>query len=278
MRLLITKAVKSTGALRPASRFASALEGAHARDVGGGVAGERLVGWWLVIALLAGIVVGCARNGDRDTSSPTLSVPRPGNALENPGFESGKAPWKSLTTEVWEPRFDVSGATSHSGTSSAHLKMRTDAATPATRIWGVTQEVAPETFPEELSAFYRVDDWHRDTPMQYLQAVVVVFQAENVPNQFPNHQIRYILDGIDEPPFQIANAKYIFLGKDDPPEGEWLEFRRDVAEDFRHEWGEVPRGFSKVRLLFEVRFDGRTGEERPAADVYYDDMYFGSGG
>jgi hypothetical protein len=201
---------------------------------------------------------------------------QPGNSLRNPGFEEGPDGWAALTTEAWEPHFDVSETAAHSGTHAAYLAMRTDASTPATRIWGVAQEVSPGAFPEELKGFYRVDNWQRGTGNQYLQAVVIVFGATNRPDGFPNHQIRYILAGIEAPPFSIANARYIFLGPPEPVQGQWIEFQRNVAEDFRQQWGDVPTGFSTVRLLFEVRFDNKGSDERPSADVYYDDLYFGS--
>ena len=37
----------------------------------------------------------------------------------------------------------------------------------------------------------------------------------------------------------------------------------------------APEKFEFVRLLFEVRYDGRTSGETPSADVYYDDLHFG---
>lgn len=199
-----------------------------------------------------------------------------GNALANGGFEDGSAAWVSLTTEGWEPRFDIATGIVHGGGRSAYLKMRTDAATGEQRIFGVTQDITPASFPEQLRGFYRVENWQRATPKQYLQVVVVVFNADNRPEaRFPNHQIRYIFAGVGSPPFAIGNAKFVFLHPEDPEQGAWVPFTLDVAEDFRRLWGAVPAGFDSVRLLFEVRFDDKAPEERPSADVYYDDLYFG---
>ena len=41
-------------------------------------------------------------------------------------------------------------------------------------------------------------------------------------------------------------------------------------------WGEVPRGVTKLRILFEVRWDDRSADAAPSrADVYFDDLYVG---
>jgi len=36
-----------------------------------------------------------------------------------------------------------------------------------------------------------------------------------------------------------------------------------------------PEGFSKIRVLFEVRFDDKEAGAPAAAEVYYDDLYMG---
>jgi hypothetical protein len=154
--------------------------------------------------------------------------------------------------------------------------MRTTDTSPATHIWGVVQEVTPKSFPEILSGAYRVDNWQRGTERQYLQVVVIAFDAKNSPINAPNYQIRYILGGIDKPPFQINNAQYVFLNTGEPAQGDWIEFSRNVKEDFQRLWGAVPEDFRMVRSLFEVRYDQRQPGELPAADVYFDDLYLGS--
>jgi hypothetical protein len=197
-----------------------------------------------------------------------------GEILINPGFEEGKTGWTSLETEVWFPDFNISTDVVHGGTQAAHLEMRPQATEP-TLIFGVVQEVTPEEFPGQVSGFYRVDNWQRATPKQYLQIVVIAWEAENRPPQFNNHQIRYILGGIDQPPFRIDNAKYIFLNTGEPQQGEWLPFTLNVRQDFIDQWGEAPEGFEFIRLLFEVRYDERTSGQNPTADVYYDDLHVG---
>lgn len=197
------------------------------------------------------------------------------NLLKNGGFEEGHDGWTTLTTEAWVPHFDVSESVSHTGQRSALLRMRSDASTPSTRIWGVAQEIEAASFPQIVRGFYRVENWHRGTSKQYVQVVVIVFDADNGPERYPNYQIRYILAGIESPPFAIANARYIFTGASEPLASQWIPFQFDIARDFKTVWGAIPAGFSKIRVLFEVRFDDKAPDERPAADVYFDDLYVG---
>jgi hypothetical protein len=198
------------------------------------------------------------------------------NLLSNGGFEDGGAGWTALTTDAWEPQFFVASDRAQSGAQSAYLKMHTDASTPATRIYGVTQEIAPAQFPEVVSGYYRVENWRRAAAKQYMQVVVIAIDADNRPQRnFPNHQIRYILNGISEPPFSILNAKYIYKSTGEPEQATWVPFRLDIAADFREVWGEVPAGFEKIRLLFEVRYDEKGADQLPYADVFFDDLYAG---
>jgi hypothetical protein len=224
------------------------------------------LGLGLVIALIP-VLAACANEA---ATNP------PGNLFVNPGFEEGKNGWTSLTTEAWVPEYQLSDTVSLSGDTSAHLAMSTTAESPETLIWGVVQEVTPEAFPEVLSGAYRVEGWERRTGLQYMQVVVIAFDAENTPIEAPNYQIRYILAGIDQPPFAIGNAKYVFLEPGEPAEGKWIHFRRNVRDDFEDLWQVVPEDFSRIRVLFEVRYDAKVPGELPSADVYYDDLYLGS--
>jgi hypothetical protein len=142
-------------------------------------------------------------------------------------------------------------------------------------VFGVVQEVSPDHFPEVLSGNYYVDDWTKGTPKQYLQFVVIVFGATNLPGGFVNHQIRYPLAGINAEPFAISNAKFRFVGTEEPTTGQWVHFERPIARDFEELWGAVPQGFEKIRVLFEVRYDDKTAGGEGKADVYYDDLYLG---
>ena len=199
-----------------------------------------------------------------------------GNLFKNPGLEEGESPWFSLSTEAWGARFQVSQAAAHGGTASALLEMRAEQATEGAKVFGVVQEVSPRRFPELVSGFYRVENWSRGTPKQYLQFVVIAIGDTNLPGGYPNHQIRFLLAGIDEPPFQISNAKFVFVNKEEPVTGRWVYFERNIKKDFEELWGAAPENFEKLRLLFEVRYDDKAaGSGNVKADVYYDDLYMG---
>jgi hypothetical protein len=218
----------------------------------------------------------------RPTLTPGAYEPPAGsaNVFGNPGFEEGIKYWFSLRTDQMVETSDVA----HSGVASAYLKMRDTADATGAKVYYLIQEVAPAQFPELISGYYRVDNWKRGTLKQYLQFVVILFAPTNLTvdkqgspmsTPFPNYQIRYPLAGISEEPFLIGNAFFIFLGKEDPRQGEWVYFEENIKKDFQEKWGAVPEGYSKMRLLFEVRYDDKEAGAVSEADVYYDDLYMG---
>lgn len=225
----------------------------------------------VAIASIVAAVVLAACDGGGDG--------QPGNVFQNPGFEGGRDPWFSLRP----PDFILSEEQANSGGSSALLVMRAGPEDEGAKVFYLVQEVNPEEFPEVVSGHYRVTKWERGTDLQYLQFVVIAIGADNLPGRpptypdpFPNHQIRYPLAGIDREPFQIANAHFIFLSREDPPLDQWVPFSVNVKEDFQRLWGAAPEGYETIRILFEVRYDSKAIGEGPlAADVYYDDLYFG---
>jgi hypothetical protein len=207
------------------------------------------------------------------------------NLFRNPGFESGRQPWCSLHLgEV--PPFEVSQDFAHSGKSSAYLQMRVPAAEEGkAKVFYLVQEVKAKEFPDLISGYYRVENWTKGTPKQYLQFVVILCRqgpagdcalgATNLPGE-NNHQIRFPLAGISEEPFSIGNAHFVFITKEEPRTGQWVYFERNIKQDFQQLWGAVPEGFDKMRVLFEVRYDDKVAGSTPAnADVYYDDLYMG---
>jgi hypothetical protein len=195
--------------------------------------------------------------------------------FDNGSFEEGEAPWISLSTEAWGTPFRLADGVAHSGEHSAHMEMRA-AQEAGAKVFGAVQEVKPKEFPELISGYYRVGQWTRGTGTQYLQFAVIAFGAKNMPGGFPNHQIRYLLAGIDHPPFAISNAKFIYVGTEEPVANGWVYFERNVRQDFIEQWGAAPEGFSMIRVLFEVRYDDKeAGVTTPAADVFYDDLYLG---
>ena len=223
-----------------------------------------------------------------DACIPQVPPEGQANVFHNPGFELGGDPWCSLHAgEV--PPFEVSQEFAQSGESSALLRMRVPAEEAGkAKVFYLVQEVMPEEFPDLISGYNRVENWTRGTTKQYFQFVVILCREEggrecalgatNLPGEY-NHQIRYPLAGISEEPFAISNAFFVFLGRDEPKQGEWVYFERNISQDFEELWGAVPEGFDKIRVLFEVRYDNKEAGPAPAnADVYYDDLYMGPAG
>jgi len=202
---------------------------------------------------------------------PQVPVEGQANLFRNPGFESGEDPWCVLRL----PKFEVSQEQSHSGQSGALLQMQVLAETTGDMVYYLVHEVAPGEFPEFISGYYRVEKWTKGTPKQYLQFSVIVAEATNLPGGFSNHQVRYPLAGISEDPFAISNAFFVYIGREEPTIGQWVYFERNVKQDFESLWGAVPEGFSKIRVLFEVRFDDKEAGAPAEAEVYYDDLYMG---
>lgn len=244
-----------------------------------------------LLAWAALLLGACGGDGDSNPASanvctesqPVLTPAAAPNLFLNPGFEEGAQPWCSLDSEAWGKPFSVSQARARSGSSSALLELRSEDG-GTTKVYGVVQELSPSQFPELLSGYYYVDRWEKGTPKQYLQFVVIVDGADNIPREVVeiaanNHQIRYLLAGAESQPTFIGNSRYVFLSREEPETGEWVYFERNIAEDFLELWGDVPAGFEKLRILFEVRWDDRSPSDGPsAADVYYDDLYLSPAG
>jgi hypothetical protein len=227
-----------------------------------------LVAALLVLAVAAGACSGDDDNDDDDGGQTSDG----GNVFGNGGFEDGRDPWYSLKP----PDFEISSDIVHSGSASAALPFTEPDSAEGNSIYYLVQETSPDVFPEYISGSYFVDSWEKGTEKMYLQFVVIVFNSKNLQADYSNHQIRYILSGIKSPPFAIANADFVFLTREEPVVGEWVDFSRNLADDFKDVWGNVPEGFDSIRVLFEVRYDDKLAGEGPIqADVYYDDLYMG---
>jgi hypothetical protein len=197
-----------------------------------------------------------------------------GNFLSNPGFEEGDAGWHWLDwSQQWAP-FEVAAGRAASGAKAAHLAVRGEAGGRPTRVFGVVQELAPRVFPSRISGRYFVERWEPgEARKAYLQAVIIAM----VPlGDMPSMQIRYILEGVTEQPYQMSNAKYHFVHRRARPEvGRWVDFSVDVRDDYRRLWGRVPPDGTPFRVLFEARYDDKPAPGVVAADVWYDDLFVG---
>ena len=246
------------------------------------------------LLLLAGL--GLALVGGCSSSRPPSSISDSaeaegsgarsgGNLLVNGSFERGTEPWWFFTDRPYWAGFTLSRDYAVDGVYSAHLRLRAFSWDEGTKIWGLIQEVEAPLgarggrlpFPRRLAGYYRVENWRRATAKQYLQVVIIVWgDPDPRVRELSNIQIRYILAGVTRPPFGIRNARFRFLGPEEPPQGEWVYFERDLHRDFEELWGHIPASVEKIRVLFEVRYDGkRQGEGPGSADVYFDALYLG---
>jgi len=252
-------------ARRERSRSPSARRFAAARRISRRIRAALLIG--LVLLLLVAVLLARSCGGGGGKGNKT------GNLLANPGFEEGKEPWYSMETSGWGEPFEVSDAVAHSGQHSAHLKLHPPAQPAQHEVMGAVQSLTPSSFPELLSGFYRVENWKKGTEIQYIQFVVIAI----LPGDAGNVQIRYLLGGTATEPFEIGNAKFIFVSKEEPRVGEWVHFERNIRDDFQQQWGEVPDKVQELRVFFEARYDSPTAIQPDiGGDVYYDDLYAGS--
>jgi hypothetical protein len=228
---------------------------------------------------------------------PTAAGPRrrdAGNLFANGDFESGRPPWhdrRAPSRNFWHG-FELQTGLAYHGKTSALLRLAGDESTPreAVYIAGVVQEVREPTlldpathqeiqeFPETISGYYRVENWQRRLPKQYIQFVVILWGSDLHPDhpEETNTQIRYVLAGAETPPLTLTNAHYIILGPAEPRTGAWIPFARDLRKDWLEQWGELPKRYEFLRILFEVRYDdGKDVAPGPMADVYFDDLYLG---
>jgi hypothetical protein len=185
--------------------------------------------------------------------------------------------------------FEIDDNTAYDGERSTKLTLDSTGFDGATLIVGATQNVVTDTMPTELSGAVRVDEWQRGTQRQYVQIVVIVWNVtDNMPKgqDAKNYQIAYTFAGIERPPFRIKNRKFLFprgelvdLHSEDgnPKVGEWKQFHLNPRKDFNEQWGVDPSDYEYIRVLYEVRYDGRNASKEPPASavVHWDDLYFG---
>jgi hypothetical protein len=197
-----------------------------------------------------------------------------GNFLANPGFEDGDAGWRWLDwSQEWGP-FEIGTARVASGTKAAHIPAHGGPLDRPTRVFGVVQEIVSAKFPSRISGSYFVDRWEPGGAKKaYIQVVIIAMRSQG---SEPTMQLRYILDGVTEPPYRMSNARYVFVRKRAQPEtGKWIDFQLDLAADYRRLWGEIPPDGTGYRVLFEARYDDKPAGGTVTDDVWYDDLFVG---
>jgi hypothetical protein len=230
----------------------------------------------LAVTLLATCVVFILAGCGLFEELPPLPTftPDDENTLANAGFEDGADPWRAQQDPAWVP-FSISDSVARSGDSSLSLDLSAQPGDAATRVAGAIQTVNAGAFPEFLSGYYRVDDWQPSEPFQYLQVVVVVRGAE-FGDGVPAHEVRFVVAGAPRQPFDVSNAKFVFLSRAAPDTGRWTYFSYPVKQAFEYQWGRAPETWESIETFVEVRYDGRTSDAPAAsARVYFDDLYLG---
>lgn len=196
------------------------------------------------------------------------------NLLINPSFEEGRKGWDWREASPSWHNFEISRGRSHRGKHSARLHLVSNGLR-APRIWGIVQSPPLQSLPGTLDLWFRVEHWRQPVARQYIQVVVMVHGEPYFGGPGDSlRQVRYILGGLDVPPYQaVTNTKYRVVGPRVPKQGVWTRFTTDVAEDFRQAWGQLPARFSKVEVFFEVRYDDPIPAGKVAsADVYWDEI------
>lgn len=226
----------------------------------------------MAAAVLITLMAAC---GGDDKGAPD----DPDNLLTNGNFEDG--------SEGWSTRDDTATASSEvvrTGSGSLLVSFAMDAESPVNGAALAFQELGLEEVPEFLSFDYRIDDWIRGTDLQYVEAVVIVEgsgvgmpQCPAGGDPCPNIQMRYVLAGVISEPTTIVNARWRFVGEQEPEAGEWLHFEADLRNDMTEAWGSLPSVVTSVKLQLEVRYEGRVPDELDgAANVYWDNVYLGA--
>lgn len=205
---------------------------------------------------------------------PRTVAERTGNFLQNAGFEDGERGWTWLDwSNDWSP-FAVSDVRAAAGTRAAQLAVRGGPEDRPTRVFGVVQELAPPVFPTRITGRYFVERWEPGAAKKaYVQVVVIAMWPLG---DLPSRQLRYVLDGVTEQPYNMSNARYVFVHRRTQPEtGRWLDFALDVQQDYRRLWGDVPPDGTPFRVLFEARYDDKPLGAQVDNVVFYDELFVG---
>lgn len=239
----------------------------------------RSVGGWRRIALTIPAVLSlgfsCVLVDGPRLPAPDAAAPGP-DPIVNGSFEAGRAPWFSMDNPYWGT-FAIVSAPHRSGEHSLLLRLRGHDDAVITFVQGAVQDLRGDALPEHLRGYYRVEGWRRGGQNQYVQALVSVTGADNLPDPTVPKQIAWVLTGVLDPVWELPNRAFRIVGPAEPREGEWIPFDLEVRQAFLDHYGVVPTGFEELRLYLEVRFENRDPAIHPlaAADVYFDDLSAG---
>jgi hypothetical protein len=224
-------------------------------------------GWHRIAAASATLAVVFASLGCglvHDTEFRPTPTPVAGNALVNPGFEDGSAPWTSRSAGAPEP-IVVTGGVAHAGAQSLLLALEPSSAPGG--VAGVDQLALPREFPEFVSGYYFVEQWDADDGVPYLEFVVAPQGADP-----PVPALRFVLGGIEREPAELPDARVVMVSRARPAMGKWTYFSYPVRQAFLDRVGQLPGIWLGIALRLELRHEGTSA---PAARVYLDDLYMG---
>lgn len=231
---------------------------------------------WLpsrTIALLAPLALILASCGLAETTEPRAveTAPSGSNLLINPGFELGQASWNPGDTALVAP-YVIADGTAHTGSRSVELSLAALPSGGAATTALASQTLIPNTFPEFVSGFYRVDDWATGARLQF---VVTVTGGDFGDGPAP-HEVRFVLGGAPPPEPEDAGIAYVFIDRGEPETGRWVPFGYPIKQAFQSRLGKVPTVWQSIRLSLELRGAGGDADaEAPPGVAYFDDLYAG---
>jgi hypothetical protein len=212
----------------------------------------------VLIAIVALAASACGLYDDH----PFQVTPTPSHAnlLQNPGFESGMAPW---STEG-HGAVTISSMGAHGGEHSIELK-------PGSALNAIAmQTLSGNTIPEFVSGFYRTDAWPVAADHGELEFAVRVTGGA-FPDGRADHTVVFLIGGrqsdVPQDPFDLN--KYVFLSRAAPTVGAWTYFAYPVADAFKQQFGATPSSVDSVTLSLELG-----AFEQPLA-ARFDDIYAG---
>jgi hypothetical protein len=196
------------------------------------------------------------------------------NIVVNPGFEAGTDGWSWRNDGPFWHGFTPSSERAHSGKRSALTPLQPGPVVSRAQIWGAVQPFKLSKLPRKLNLWFRVEDWSQAVAKQYVQVVVMLHDARfhRLTTQ-AQMQLRYILTGLSETPYDPVNGRYLMAGPALPKQGKWIHFRADLVEDFIRAWGWYPENFQKMEIFLEARYDEPLPENSMVSGkVFWDDV------
>ena len=201
------------------------------------------------------------------------AAPPPSVELVNGDFEADEPdPWHSLEGNLqWGP-FSLGSETTAEGKTNHFAKVRAEASAPpvSLRVFGTVQElVIRKGLPEKLDFRCRVAQEKKLCSKQYAQAVAIFTPASGT-----NVQLRHILHGVDTPPYQMGNARFVMNPAFQEKDG-WRHYSLPLREKFAQEYPGQDFTKGTLRLLFEARYDDLPSSVAPGEvplEMHYDDV------